>query len=964
MGFSGFNSSGPLKYFPAESEAQKTSPETFGFGSSFGVWESPSFGEVQWESASASDEADGDLGWFEALFSTGEEDDWLVEIGGSDGSGLDVDIFGPSNWTLEGRLAEMEDLEGSILEIEQAAGEFDDSLTELEALGADLEKLHVSFESLWLDEPLEDEIDFFSGIEELWLKDLEALELLQEGSYEGAETNPATQTLEEMKLLGELGYADALVKMGDVLANFTAGVMGSLASLEEAGGAWSHIDSAKQEQIEDLGCLAKEKGCDKANDAIEILKGEDSSSEVMWEAALSSLFGEAQEWESHSTGAQKALSKIQEGKKRSMEAKKAGSKDWKSASGTSTRGEEAEDLDFLKDFFRGNMELKKKKKSEKAPKKGGLVDLDRKVRGMWEGASKGGECGAHFKLVCTTSTSDESGFPLEFESAAVSMNATSSKLEQPFTVFRNLPNATDVFCSTLQDLVPDCGDAEIAEKQRAEIVKALEEEESALEQLAIEGSKCKKNGACEEALSEGWAEVDAVQMKTGSGKGPNHLGRGKKDNKKDKKTCKNKERLNENKKKLDEKKSMGERRLQGVLKEKKALKEKIAEGPDGSTLQDALQNEFDNLEAVELVLLMEQLFLEQGKPHSEGVKLAPVPKESDAAAPVEDLSVKVTTLLSGVTEDTFNEQAYTSVFADRIGVPASDVSVTGVQEVSSIRRATLAAGLVVHTVVSAPVVSAAVEELEVTITKSIQGTGKQGLKFEEALKSVGIPVLSVALESVETVPRSKFPLPEAEVGRKEFFEIDLLEIISDEPGPAETGDGASFEFRAATCGPKKRGGFEFGVAACVTLGVLLTAVGCYTCLFVWKRAETPSVGPSEVTPELQSKDVKIGWAFAAPPPTPPSGPPFDPPSKPPFEPPSGPSVHPPKPPPGQPPAPPSGQPPAPPSGDLPVPPSGQPPAPPSSDPPVPPSSDPPVPPSGPPAPPPGPPPRCEEPVIV
>jgi len=760
-----------------------------------------------------------------------------------------------------------------------------------------------------------------------------------------------TETLEEMKLLGELGYADVLVKMGDVLANFTTDVMDSLASLEEAGGDWSHIDSVKQEKIEDLGCLAMEKGCDKANDAIDILKGEDSSSEVMWEAALSSLFGEAQELQSHSAGAQKALSKIQEGKKRSMEAKKAGSKDWKSAAGT-REVKDAEDIDFLKDFFRRDMELKKKKKSTKAPKKGDLDDIDRKVRGMWDGASKGGECGAHFKLVCTTS--DESGTPLEFESMAVSMNTTSSKLEHPFTVFRNLPNATDVFCSTLQDLVPDCGDAEIAEKQRAEIVKALEEEESALEQLAIEGSKCKKNGACEKALSEGWAEVDAVQVKTGSGKGPNHLSRG--GNKNKKKTCKDKERLSENKKKLDDKKSIGERRLQGVLKEKKALKEKIAEGPDGSTLQGALQNEFDNLEAVELVLLMEQLFLEQGKPHSESVKLAPVPKESDAAAPVEGLSVKVTTALSGVTQDTFNEQAYTSVFAHRIGVHVSDVSVTAVQEVdetrpASIRRATLAAGVVVHTVVSASE-PAAVEELKMTITKSIHGTGNQGLKFEEALKRVGIPAISVALQNVETVSRSGLPLPEAEVSRKEFFELDLVEIISDDHGSAEAGDGASFEFRAATCGGKKQKGIKFGVAACVTLGVLLTAVGCY--LFVWKRSETPSIG-LEVTSELQSKNVKTAWEFNAPPPTPPSGPPFDPPSKPPFEPPSGPSVHPPKPPPGQPPAPPSGQPPAPPSGDPPVPPSGQPP--------VPPSSDPPVPPSGPPAPPPGPPPR-EEPFIV
>ena len=943
----------------------------FGFS---GSWESPSVGEVQWESASISENVEETFGWFDDIFSTGEKDDWLIEIAGSDGSDLDVDIFGSSNWTLEGRLAEMEDLEGSMLELEQAAGELEDSLTEIESLGADLEKLHENLESMWLNEPLEDEIDFFSGIEELWLKDLEFLKPLQEeASYEGAKTKtksaktakpdklakpakPAksaknmTETLEEMKLLGELGYADVLVKMGDVLANFTADVMDSLASLEEAGGDWSRVDSVKQEKIEDLGCLAMEMGCDKANDAIDILKGGDSSSEVMWEAAVSSLFGEAQEWQSHSAGAQNALSKIQEGKKRSMEAKKAGSKDWKSAAGT-REVKDAEDIDFLKDFFRRDMELKKKKK---ALKEGGLDDIDRKVRGMWDGASKGGECRAHFKLVCTTS--DESGTPLEFESMAVSMNTTSSKLEQPFTVFRNLPNATDVFCSTLQDLVPDCGDAEIAEQQRAEIVKALEEEEYALEQLAIEGSKCKKNGACEKALSEGWAEVDAVQVKTGSGKGANHLSRGG-NKKKKKKTCKDKERLSENKNKLDDKKSIGERRLQGVLKEKKALKEKIAEGPDGSTLQGALQNEFDNLEAVELVLLMEQLFLEQGKPHSESVKLAPVPKESDAAAPVEDLSVKVTTALNGVTQDTFNEQAYTSVFAHRIGVPVSDVSVTGVQEVdetrpASIRRATLAAGLVVHTVVSASEL-AAVEELEMTITESIQGKPIQGsLKFEEELRSVGIPALSVALEKVETLWRG-LPLPEAEVSRKEFFELDLVEIISDDHGSAEAGDGASFEFQAATCGGKKQGGIEFGVAACVTLGVLLTAVGCY--LFVWKRSETSSIGPLEVTSELQSKNVKIGWEFGAPPPTPPSGPPFDPPSKPPFEPPSGPSVPPPKPPPGQPPAPPSGQPPAPPSGDPPVPPSGQPPAPPSS--------DPPVPPSGPPAPPPGPPPR-EEPVIV
>ena len=89
----------------------------FGFS---GSWESPSVGEVQWESASISENVEETFGWFDDIFSTGEEDDWLIEIAGSDGSDLDVDIFGSSNWTLEGRLAEMEDLEGSMLELEQA----------------------------------------------------------------------------------------------------------------------------------------------------------------------------------------------------------------------------------------------------------------------------------------------------------------------------------------------------------------------------------------------------------------------------------------------------------------------------------------------------------------------------------------------------------------------------------------------------------------------------------------------------------------------------------------------------------------------------------------------------------------------------------------------------------------------------------------------------------------------------
>ena len=149
---------------------------------------------------------------------------------------------------------------------------------------------------------------------------------------------------------------------------------------------------------------------------------------------------------------------------------------------------------------------------------------------MWEESEMARKCGVHLKLLCKATPPAAS--PLMFESETVSTNATSSKLKEPFTIFRNLPSDTSVSCSTLQDLVPGCGESEKAEKQRAELARAFTEEMAALGELrahdllAFEGSECAESETCQYALAEGWVEVDAVKMKTGSGKEVEHLARG------------------------------------------------------------------------------------------------------------------------------------------------------------------------------------------------------------------------------------------------------------------------------------------------------------------------------------------------------------------------------------------------------------------------------------------------------
>ena len=369
----------------------------------------------------------------------------------------------------------------------------------------------------------------------------------------------------------------------------------------------------------------------------------------------------------------------------------------------------------------------------------------------------------------------------------------------------------------------------------------------------------------------------------------------------------------------------------------------------------------------------EQLLLEKGKPQPSAEKKTLIDRapESDRAAPVQEMSVKVTTALDGVTLDTFNEQAFIAVFAERIGeahggfpsVPPSDVTVTAVREFSPTRRAMLAAGVRVDTEVAAKT-EGIMEELQTIIIKNIQKGNAQRV-FKERLQARGIPVTSVAFERVETVDDRR-DAAETNAVEAEFFEIFLLEKASewqdrhDSAGGAESGDSSGFGFgSAATDCPEPAGRDETPLIVLlnIALGILLTGAGVY--LIAWRRPQNSAVGPNPAIPPAKHA-VKVGWEWGAPPPTPPSGPPFNPPSGPPVSPPSGPSVGPPKPPSGDPPVPPSGQPPARPSGDPPKPPSGDPPKPPSGDAPHPPSG-------GPPGPPPGPPPRKgkeEEPVIV
>ena len=515
--------------------------------------------------------------------------------------------------------------------------------------------------------------------------------------------------------------------------------------------------------------------------------------------------------------------------------------------------------------------------------------------------------------------------PLKFESDTVSTNATSSKLEEPFTIFRNLPSGTTVSCSTLQDLVPDCGDSEKAKKQRAELSRAFTEEFGALELLAFEGSECAENEACQYTLAEGWAEVDAVKMKTGSGKGVEHLVRG---GQKKKKKCKNKERLHQNEKKLHDKKAAGQRKIKGVQKEKEALKEGIkaldlAQKESSENMPSVLQGlkeELANLEALDLVLLEEQLWLEKGTPQPSG--------EKNGVPPTQEMGVKVTTVLDGVTQDTFNELAFISVFAERIEVPPADVAVTAVREFPSSMRAMLAAnqGVVVDTEVAAKT-EGIMDEIQATIVRK-SDDGAQGV-FKRKLRARGIPVTSVAFKKVQAFD-NRSETPEAEAATADFFQIYLLEKASEgqdslEPTGGESGDSSGFDFGSATTAcpePADKEWTPLIVALNIALCVLLTAAGVY--LIVWRRPENSAVGPTPA--ELPAKDVvKVGWECGAPPPTPPSGPPFNPPSGPPFNPPSGPPLNPPSGPSVGPPKPPSGDPPKPPSGGPPGPPPGPPP---------------------------------------
>ena len=914
------------------------------------------------------------LDWFGDLFGADGEDGWLGDF-------LDADLAGPANWTLEGDLLEMEGVEESMAELGGAS-------EELEALGAELEKMSEQLESMWLGAPLEDELDFFGDLEGLWLEDVDALR----GSAEGEEPSSSLEkALGEMQLLEGLGFFEELAKMGEVLTNFTLDLAGSIAGLEEAGGDWSKMDPALQGKLEDLGEVGEKIGNGKAKKAVQALKGEHATRGGSLEQAIADLLGETEEMVRRDKGAQKALSNLGESKKRCMKAKKSGEKDWKSKAGPLEK-EDVDDLDFLKGFFRHEVELKKGKQKEAETKEGkgkgspareaDFSGIDRKVRDMWEESEMARKCGVHLKLLCKATPPAAS--PLMFESETVSTNATSSKLKEPFTIFRNLPSDTSVSCSTLQDLVPGCGESEKAEKQRAELARAFTEEMAALGELrahdllAFEGSECAESETCQYALAEGWVEVDAVKMKTGSGKEVEHLARGGK--KKKKKQCKNKERLHQNEKKLHDKMAAGQRKIKGVQEEKEALREvvqalglrKQSGAKVGSVLQD-LEEELANLEALELVLYEEQLLLEKGKPQPSAEKKTLIDRapESDRAAPVQEMSVKVTTALDGVTLDTFNEQAFIAVFAERIGeahggfpsVPPSDVTVTAVREFSPTRRAMLAAGVRVDTEVAAKT-EGIMEELQTIIIKNIQKGNAQRV-FKERLQARGIPVTSVAFERVETVDDRR-DAAETNAVEAEFFEIFLLEKASewqdrhDSAGGAESGDSSGFGFGSAAtdCSePAGRDETPLIVLLNIALGILLTGAGVY--LIAWRRPQNSAVGPNPAIPPAKHA-VKVGWEWGASPPTPPSGPPFNPPSGPPVSPPSGPSVGPPKPPSGDPPVPPSGQPPARPSGDPPKPPSGDPPKPPSGDAPHPPSG-------GPPGPPPGPPPRKgkeEEPVIV
>ena len=87
--------------------------------------ESPSTSLFGGESTSA-DQGEG-LDWFGDLFGAGGEDGWLGDF-------LGADLAGPANWTLEGDLLEMEGVEESMAELGGAS-------EELEALGAELEKI-------------------------------------------------------------------------------------------------------------------------------------------------------------------------------------------------------------------------------------------------------------------------------------------------------------------------------------------------------------------------------------------------------------------------------------------------------------------------------------------------------------------------------------------------------------------------------------------------------------------------------------------------------------------------------------------------------------------------------------------------------------------------------------------------------------------------------------------------------
>merc|ERR1719443_1426204 len=425
---------------------------------------------------------------------------------------------------------------------------------------------------MWLGAPLEDELDFFGDLEGLWLEDV--------------------------------------AKMGEVLTNFTLDLAGSIAGLEEAGGDWSKMDPALQGKLEDLGEVGEKIGNGRPKKAVQALKGEHATRGGSLEQAIADLLGETEEMVQRDKGAQKALSNLGESKKRCMKAKKSGEKDWKSKAGPLEK-EDVDDLDFLKGFFRHEVELKKGKQKEAETKEGkgkgspareaDFSGIDRKVRDMWEESEMARKCGVHLKLLCKATPPAAS--PLMFESETVSTNATSSKLKEPFTIFRNLPSDTSVSCSTLQDLVPGCGESEKAEKQRAELARAFTGELRAHDLLAFEGSECAESETCQYALAEGWVEVDAVKMKTGSGKEVEHLARGGK--KKKKKQCKNKERLHQNEKKLHDKMAAGQRKIKGVQEDKEALREvvqalglrKQSGAKVGSVLQDLEKKLHDKMAA-------------------------------------------------------------------------------------------------------------------------------------------------------------------------------------------------------------------------------------------------------------------------------------------------------------------------------------------------------------------------------